>query len=140
MPVPAWLRMEIVNAPTIEPEQSEIIPDTKAVSSNRDCVNLSERVTATYYDEEYEEWSQKTVTIRDVLDSVCEDYTVIEPERKKGRWEITHAYPHNVHCSVCHKKFAQTHWVVWGDGSLPRNFCPNCGARMLMDGEEYEIN
>ncbi len=54
MPVPAWLRMEIVNAPTIEPEQSEIIPDIKAVSSNRDCVNLSERVTATYYDEEYE--------------------------------------------------------------------------------------
>lgn len=40
-------------------------------------VDLSERVTATYYDDEHEEWSQKTVTIADVLDSVCDDYTVL---------------------------------------------------------------
>lgn len=51
-------------------------------------------------------------------------------ERKRGEWQITHAYPHNVHCSVCHKRFAQTHWAVWEDGSLPRNYCPNCGADM----------
>lgn len=51
-------------------------------------------------------------------------------ERKKGKWQITDAYPHNVYCSECHKKFAQTHWAVWEDGSLPRNFCPNCGADM----------
>ena len=56
--------------------------------------------------------------------------TSAEPERKTGKWQITSAYPHNVYCSVCHKKFAQTHWAVWEDGSLPRNFCPNCGARM----------
>ena len=54
-------------------------------------------------------------------------------ERKKGKWQITDAYPHNVYCSECHKKFAQTHWAVWGDGSLPRNFCPNCGADMRDD-------
>lgn len=51
-------------------------------------------------------------------------------ERKRGKWQITDAYPHNVYCSECHKKFAQTHWAVWEDGSLPRNFCPNCGADM----------
>lgn len=51
-------------------------------------------------------------------------------ERKKGKWQITDAWPHNVYCSECHKKFAQTHWSVWEDGSLPRNFCPNCGAEM----------
>ena len=66
------------------------------------------------------------------------DQDTIEPERKKGKWEITDAYPHNVHCSICHKKFAQTHWVVWEDGSLPRNYCPNCGADMR--GEEDETD
>ena len=40
-------------------------------------VDLSEKVTATFYDEQYEEWTQKTVTIADVLDSVCDDYTVL---------------------------------------------------------------
>ena len=53
-----------------------------------------------------------------------------EQSSKVGKWEITDAYPHNVYCSECHKRFAQTHWDVWGDGSLPRNYCPNCGAKM----------
>ena len=53
---------------------------------------------------------------------------------RHGHWQITDAYPHNVYCSECHTKYAQTHWAVWDDGSLPRRFCPNCGARM--DGEE----
>ena len=49
---------------------------------------------------------------------------------RHGHWQITDAYPHNVYCSECHTKYAQTHWAVWDDGSLPRRFCPNCGARM----------
>lgn len=53
-----------------------------------------------------------------------------------GRWMVTDAYPHNVYCSECYKTFAQTHWAVWEDGSLPRNFCPNCGSKM--DGERRE--
>jgi len=50
--------------------------------------------------------------------------------RPTGTWQITDAYPHNVYCSNCHARFAQTHWAVWEDGSLPRAFCPNCGAQM----------
>lgn len=50
--------------------------------------------------------------------------------RQEGTWQITDAWPHNVYCSVCHAKFAQAHWEVWKDGSLPRNYCPNCGADM----------
>ena len=56
-----------------------------------------------------------------------------KPEPKKGKWNITDAYPHNVYCSECHIRYAQTHWSVWEDGSLPRNYCPNCGAYMETD-------
>ena len=59
-----------------------------------------------------------------------EDAPPVEPERKRGKWQVTDAYPHNVYCPECHKKFAQTQWAVWEDGSLPRNYCPNCGADM----------
>lgn len=58
-----------------------------------------------------------------------------EPARR-GRWEITEAYPHRVYCSKCYKTYAQTSWAVWEDGSLPRKYCPNCGARM--DTEEAD--
>ena len=79
-------------------------------------VDLSEKVTATYYDEQYEEWTQQTVTIADVLDSVCDDYTVlptIEP-RKKGKWLL------DGRCSVCLEHILASH----------SNYCPNCGAQM----------
>ena len=64
------------------------------------------------------------------------DLPSAQAERKKGKWQITDAYPHNVYCSECHKRFAQTHWGVWEDGSLPRNFCPNCGADMRGEHED----
>jgi len=68
----------------------------------------------------------------DGVADIVEDLPSAQPERKKGKgkWQITDAYPHNVYCSECHTRFAQTHWSVWKDGSLPRNFCPNCGTDM----------
>lgn len=71
--------------PAAQPQQAECIQDTKAVPDDRDMVCLSERVSATYYDDEHEEWSQKTVTIRDLLDGICDEYTVLpsaQPEYK----------------------------------------------------------
>ena len=46
-------------------------------------VDLAERVTATFYSDEYEGWTQKTVTIADVLNAVCDDYTVL-PSAQPG--------------------------------------------------------
>lgn len=89
-------------------------------------VDLSERVTATYYDDEHEEWSQKTVAIFDVLDSVCDDYTVIEAAPvKHGRWKH-HQYGNTAgyyECDNCGKI-----------NSYKSDYCPKCGTRM--DGEE----
>ena len=59
----------------------------------------------------------------------ADGYAESAQPRCTGHWHITDAYPHNVYCSECHKRFAQTHWAVWKDGSLPRNFCPNCGVK-----------
>lgn len=51
-------------------------------------------------------------------------------EARHGTWCVTDAYPHNVYCSECYKTFAQKHWEIWQDGSLPRDYCHNCGAKM----------
>ena len=65
------------------------------------------------------------------LEQVVKEQPSVEAEPvRHGHWQITEAYPHNVYCSECHTKFAQTHWAVWEDGSLPRHYCPRCGARM----------
>lgn len=94
-------------------------------------VDLSEMVTATYYNDEHEEWSQKTVAISDVLDSVCDDYTVIEAEPvKHGTWgENIYGYRK---CSVCGR-------VTQVDECMREPlylYCPYCGSRM--DGEEND--
>jgi len=60
-----------------EPEKTVYIPETKVIPTERSYVDLDEKVTATYYDVEHEEWTQKTVTIADVLDSVCDEYTIL---------------------------------------------------------------
>lgn len=50
------------------------------------CVDLDERVTAQFYDEECEEWTMQTCTIEDVLDSVCDEYTVLPSAQSEPKW------------------------------------------------------
>ena len=57
-----------------------------------------------------------------------------EEKINKSKWKITEAYPHKVYCAKCFKTYAQENWEVWKDGSLPRKYCPNCGA--IMKGAE----
>lgn len=56
--------------------------------------------------------------IRDAIDAI-EDVDSTQPERKTGRWI-------DDHCSECGQ------YVFHED---VRNFCPNCGAKMLKEGE-----
>lgn len=70
------------------------------------------------------------VTLQSIIDKMP---TVDAEPVRHGHWCVTQAYPHTVYCSECFKRFAQAHWQVWEDGSLPRDYCPNCGAKM--DGD-----
>lgn len=63
-------------------------------------------------------------------------------EVRHGRWMRTDAFPHHVYCSVCSATYVPNdRWQIWedgpGEGGLPRNYCPNCGAKM--DGGEDDV-
>lgn len=50
-----------------------------------------------------------------------------QPERKTGRWEyIDYGGFGNYHCTACRE-------ICICNGDY--DFCPNCGAKMLKDGE-----
>lgn len=70
---------------------------------------------------------------KELFDQIVDAQPTIKTERQMGHWEITDAYPHRVYCSNCYKTFAHTHWSAWEDGSLPRKYCPNCGAKMEVE-------
>ena len=85
------------------------------------CVDLDERVTAQFYDQECEEWTMQTVTIEDVLDSVCDEYTVLPA-----------AQPEIIACGDC------KHWIChdrrcgfWNHGVKPLDWC--CHAERRTD-------
>ena len=46
-------------------------------------VDLNEKIIAQFYDQEREEWTIQTVTIEDVLNNVCDEYTVL-PSAQPG--------------------------------------------------------
>lgn len=59
---------------------------------------------------------------------------------KEGEWLRTDAFPHRVYCSCCYKTYVPNeNWQIWQDDAdnfgLPRNYCPNCGARMKGEKE-----
>jgi ribosomal protein S27AE len=100
------------------------------------AVDLDEKVIATFYSEECEEWTQQTTTIEDVLDSVCDDYTVLpsaQLERKKGQWILSDDREWKT-CSECGAEVdvsMGTGVYVGLDAVDELRFCPNCGAMML---------
>lgn len=126
----------LMQLPSAQPETTWI-PETRAIPSDDDRVSLSETVTATYYDEENEEWSWKIVTVRDVLDSVCDEYTVLpsaQPEQKTVIYSGDgYADGHMVYdlaeCPECGYEYEE------GDMSWGEPYCPHCGQSLNWDTE-----
>ena len=71
------------------------------------------------------------IQIRRAIKEMIDNAPTVDAEPvRHGHWCVTQAYPHTVYCSECFQRFAQAHWAVWEDGSLPRDYCPHCGAKM----------
>lgn len=116
-------------------------------------VDLDERVTAQFYDQEYEEWTMRTVTIKDVLDNVCDEYTVLpsaQSEQKAGKTlaeeverikrEITDIFAEQMSVQPGYwivKEGETAFWDICGEcgektlHQMPHyKYCPYCGKRM----------
>lgn len=78
-----------------------------------------------------EDYKSMEQTINKLTEAIADAKPV-----KHGHWCVTQAYPHTVYCSECFERFAQAHWAVWEDGSLPRDYCPSCGAKMDRERRE----
>lgn len=46
-------------------------------------------------------------------------------------WFITDAYPHHLYCSKCYKTILPNIEIL-EQLSISLNYCPNCGAKMLI--------
>jgi predicted RNA-binding Zn-ribbon protein involved in translation (DUF1610 family) len=54
-----------------------------------------------------------------------------QPEPKKGQWIKVNGHT-LINCSACH----HSRWSLSFENTVKEfNFCPNCGAKMLKDGE-----
>lgn len=112
------------------------------------CVNLEEKVTVEFYDQEHEEWGLKEATIEDVLDSVCStQYTEIEAEPvKHGMWlPLTMSEATGYDPTLSGDDPVMTHYCSYcstecyadenGEDILSV-YCPRCGAKMDERSEE----
>ena len=97
-------------------------------------IDADRQITVTYYDEEYEEWSQKTRTIWDTILEVADEIpSVVDaiPEQH-GYWiTLTGCSNEGVYCSHCRKKVYKRDYS--NTMKVRSKFCPNCGFKMDMD-------
>lgn len=48
-----------------------------------------------------------------------------------GHWRRGKSYPHNIYCSNCFRTYVPNEEMeLWKDQTLPRKYCPECGASM----------
>lgn len=77
------------------------------------------------------------ILVNMVIDEINIQPTVDAVPVRHGEWLRTEAFPHRIYCSVCYKTYVPNdRWQIWEDDELPKNYCPNCGAKM--DGADGE--
>ena len=94
-------------------------------------IDADKKITVTYYDEEYEEWSQKTRSIWDAILEVADEIpTVVDAVPvQHGYWiTLTDCSNEGVYCSHCHKKVYKRDYS--NTMKVRSKFCPNCGFKM----------
>lgn len=111
-------------------------------------VDLDERVTAQFYDQEYEEWTMRTVTIKDVLDRVCDDYTVLSsapPERKPDKTlaEEIERIKHEIIGIFAEQMGVRPdnklgYWTVKEGETAFWDVCGECGEKVLHQMPHYK--
>ena len=70
--------------------------------------------------------------IRDICFAIDAQSTVDAVPVKHGHWIRGKAYPHHIFCSNCYRTYVPNDETeMWKDQTrLPRNYCPECGAKM----------
>ena len=79
---------------------------------------------------EYRHFDQR-IKISPVF-QLIRDAPTIEPERKVGKWIRTRTVVHDgeLYCDQCGQEHPEQK-LIW-------NYCPNCGSRMLKEGDDLD--
>lgn len=97
-----------------------------------ELIKREDAVKATWHEPSYTDAYNVLTEVRDRIEALP---TVDAVPVRHGEWMRTDAFPHRVYCSCCYKTYVPNeNWQIWQDDAdnfgLPRNYCPNCGARM----------
>lgn len=111
--------------------------NAEIIKALRICANQTCCDNCPRYDIDHTQDAQRCCIqlINDAADALeAADERIAELEKqlpKEGEWLRTDAFPHRIYCSVCYKTYVPNdRWQIWVDDELPKNYCPNCGAKM----------
>ena len=120
--IKAMLESYVPSADTCE-NASEITRKSNATDliSRQDALNCIKKLYA----------GHTACNMFQALDAVAEYIEELPSAERKGKWIYQTQY-NRIQCSVCE--------TVYRNTFAPKNFCPNCGARMVGEPEKRVYN